>query len=107
MAVSRAARKPARDVRFVDTLQHPVDADDSEAAEVLSTLVFECGEKNAMMPSKKHNTIARTQRAHLRRRSCMLNLFGSENFTASTPPVCIALDPLSQQVSPSPPMHAS
>ena len=57
MAVSRAAQKPARVVRFVDTLQHPqkVDADDSKAAAVLSTLVFECGDKNATMPITKQN----------------------------------------------------
>jgi hypothetical protein len=109
MAVSRAARKPGRVVRFIDTLQHPqrVDADDSEAAAVLSTLVFECEEKNAMMPSKKPNTIQRTQRAHRRRRSRLLNFFGNENFTAPTPPTSIATNPVPEQVNLPSPMHAS
>jgi hypothetical protein len=108
MAVSRAARKPGRVVRFIDALQNPqvVDADDSEAAAVLSTLVFECEEKNAMMPSKKGTTIPRTQRAHRRRRSRLLNFFGSENFTASSPPTSIATNPVPLQVNLPSPMHA-
>lgn len=109
MAVSRSARKPGRVVRFIDTSQHPqrVDADDSEAAAVLSTLVFECEEKNAMMPSQKPNTIERTQRAHRRRRSRLLNFFGSENFTTPTESSSIAINPVPKQVNLPSHMHAS
>ena len=105
----RAARKPARVVRLIDTIEHPerVDADDSEAAAVLSTLVFECGEKKAMMPPKKPNTVERTQRAHRRRRSRLLNLFGSQDFAAPTPPSSYALNSLSNEVNLPPPMLAS
>jgi hypothetical protein len=109
MAVSRASRKPGRVVRFIDTSQHPqrVDADDSEAAAVLSTLVFECKDKNAMMPSKDPNTIRSTQRPHRRRRSRSLILFGSENFTAPTPSSSIATNPIPKQVNFPSRLHAS
>lgn len=100
MEVSRAARQDVRAEVLVDTLQQlRVDADDSEAAAVLSTLVVRCGDKNAQPPSTKKTTIVATQRPNCRRSSRL-------NYTPPTTSESVAPTPIAKKVSPRSRLHA-
>ena len=98
MEVSRAARQHVRAEVLVDTLQQSrlVDADDSEAAAVLSTLVVRYGDKNAQPPS----TIVATQRTNCRRSSRLNHLEGTSNYTPPTTSESVAPTPIAKKVSP-------
>jgi hypothetical protein len=85
MAMSRAARKRARVVHIsnIFPMSTRVDADDSEAAAVLSNLVSQCGEERPTTVLTKLNKIEAPHREHCRRSSRLLQFFRSQNFMAS------------------------
>jgi hypothetical protein len=101
MAMSRAARKRAGVVHISNICpQMPtVDADDSEVAAVLSTLVSQCGDGNAMTTSTKFNTFVALQQTRCRRSSRLLQFFRSENYQPDSPSSHIAHKPPAKQVN--------
>lgn len=99
--MSRTAREHARVVHFANTFQQlcRVDADDFEAAALLSNSVLRWTQKNATMPTTKQDTVVATQRAHCRRNSRLLHMFRIENHTPNAPSKNIAHNPPAKQVN--------
>lgn len=97
----RAARKRARVVHISNLCPqtHTADADDSEAAAVLSNLVAHCGSEIAMPKSTKLDTFAPPQRTHCRRSSRLLQFFRSENYLTGSPSSHIVHKPCANQVN--------
>jgi hypothetical protein len=85
MGMSRAARATGRVVKFADTFQPScgVDADDDEAAQVLSNLVLQCTHKNASTSTRNQDTFEAPQAAQCRRSSRLLQMFKNEELKAS------------------------
>ena len=98
--MSRATRNRARVVHISSLcLGTPsVDADDSEAAAVLSNFVSHCGEGNAMPTSTKLNPLVAMQHGQCRRSSRLLQFFRSENYQKTPPSSDILHKPPATQV---------
>ena len=98
--MSRAARKRARVVHLAD-IRRRGDADDSEAAALLSNLVSQCAEENATTSSSKVNPFwAQNERTDYGRSSSLLHFLRSENHTASGSGAHNDVNPPANQVSP-------
>ena len=108
-AMSRSARKHARVVRISDIfpMSTRVDADDSEAAEVLSNLISLCGDARATTMSTNVNKVEAPHTEHCRRSSKLLQFFRSQRHTASGPSRHIEEKPPANEVNPLSTMCAS
>lgn len=100
-AMSRAARKRARVVHISNICRETptVDADDSEAAAVLSNLLSQCVEGSAMPTSAKVDTFVAMQRSQCWRSSRLLQFFRSENYQPGYLSRDIVHKPLATQVN--------
>ena len=87
MAMSRAAWATARVNSMADTFEPlcRVDADDSEAAQVLSNLVLQCTEKNESTSTTKQDTFDTPQPTDCRRSSRLLQMFKIESHLQNAP----------------------
>lgn len=97
----RAARKRCKVVHISSICPETptVDADDSEAAAVLSNFVAHCGEENAEPTSTILIPLEATQPAQCRRSSSLLRLFRSENYQSAPPSSDIVHKPPATQVN--------